>query len=115
MRLARWDLRLSPLSDAGWDEKLVFVERPSFPYAGNVGFVSHMAEMELGQSFIPTLTFLRMFSMVLYVFTAVAVCCLSGQYTASFALGSAATVPAQVAYAVVLMAIKYLYVVVIRA
>ncbi|KAG6005979.1 hypothetical protein E4U21_007472 [Claviceps maximensis] len=125
---------------SGWDKKLVVVGRPSFSeginavlkvcyaYAGNVGFVSYMAEMRNpGRDFVPALTVLQVFSVVLYLTTAVAIYCLSGQYTTSPALGSAPAVPAKVAYAIVLpavlstglvfghTAIKYLYVVAMRA
>lgn len=99
-----------------------------YAYAGNVDFVSYMAEMrDPGRDFAPALTLLQVFSVVLYLVTAVAVYCLSGQYTVSPALGSAPAVPAKVAYAVVLPAIlstglvfghtatKYLYVVAMRA
>ncbi|KAG6231655.1 hypothetical protein E4U34_002220 [Claviceps purpurea] len=125
---------------AGWDKTLRLVGRPSltegvnavlkvcYAYAGNVGFVSYMAEMrDPGRDFAPALTLLQVFSVVLYLVTAVAVYCLSGQCTVSPALGSAPAVPAKVAYAVVLPAIlstelvfghtatKYLYVVAMRA
>ncbi|KAG6268563.1 hypothetical protein E4U49_007193 [Claviceps purpurea] len=115
-------LRVSPpkTAPAGWDKTLKLVGRPSltegvnavlkvcYAYAGNVGFVSYMAEMrDPGRDFAPALTLL--------------------QCTVSPALGSAPAVPAKVAYAVVLPAIlstglvfghtatKYLYVVAMRA
>ncbi|KAG5958119.1 hypothetical protein E4U57_001496 [Claviceps arundinis] len=138
-------LRVSPPKAAppGWsgnDKTFRLVGRPSltegvnavlkvcYAYAGNVGFVSYMAEMrDPGRDFVPALTLLQVFSVVLYLVTAVAVYCLAGQYIVSPALGSAPAVPAKVAYAVVLPAIlstglvfghtatKYLYVVAMRA
>ncbi|KAG6166941.1 hypothetical protein E4U51_003216 [Claviceps purpurea] len=126
-------LRVSPpkTAPAGWDKTLRLVGRPSltegvnavlkvcYAYAGNVGFVSYMAEMrDPGRDFVPALTLLQVFSVVLYLVTAC---------TVSPALGSAPAVPAKVAYAVVLPAIlstglvfghtatKYLYVVAMRA
>ncbi|KAG6249853.1 hypothetical protein E4U24_001949 [Claviceps purpurea] len=113
-------LRVSPpkTAPAGWDRTLRLVGRPSltegvnavlkvcYAYAGNVGFVSYMAEMrDPGRDFVPALTLLQVFSVVLYLVTAVAVYCLSGQCTVSPALGSAPAVPVKVAYAVVLPAI----------
>ncbi|KAG6132114.1 hypothetical protein E4U12_003327 [Claviceps purpurea] len=119
-------LRVSPpkTAPAGWDKTLRLVGRPSltegvnavlkvcYAYAGNVGFVSYMAEMrDPGRDFAPALTLLQVFSVVLYL-----VYCVSGS-----GIGTA------VAYAVVLPAIlstglvfghtatKYLYVVAMRA
>ncbi|KAJ6437246.1 amino acid transporter [Purpureocillium lavendulum] len=124
----------------GWDKEIVIVGNPSFrdgvsaclkvcyAYAGNVGFVSYMAEMkDPSRDFVPALGVLQVFSVILYLVTAVAIYCLSGQYTTSPALGSAPLLPAKVAYGVVLpallstglvfghTAIKYLYVVAMRA
>ncbi|KAG6312617.1 hypothetical protein E4U44_003169 [Claviceps purpurea] len=126
-------LRVSPpkTAPAGWDRTLRLVGRPSltegvnavlkvcYAYAGNVGFVSYMAEMrDPGRDFAPALALLQVFSVVLYLVTAC---------TVSPALGSAPAVPAKVAYAVVLPAIlstglvfghtatKYLHVVAMRA
>ncbi|KAG6267683.1 hypothetical protein E4U47_005131 [Claviceps purpurea] len=140
--VAAMALRVFPpkTAPAGWDKTLRLVGRPSltegvnavlkvcYAYAGNVGVVSYMAEMrDPGRDFAPALTLLQVFSVVLYLVTAVAVYCLSGQCTVSPALGSAPAVPAKVAYAVVLPAIlstglvfghtatKYLYVVAMRA
>ncbi|KAG6179712.1 hypothetical protein E4U27_003097 [Claviceps purpurea] len=129
----QFNLRVSPpkTAPAGWDKTLRLVGRPSltegvnavlkvcYAYAGNVGFVSYMAEMrDPGRDFVPALTLLQVFSVVLYLVTAC---------TVSPALGSAPAVPAKVAYAVVLPAIlstglvfghtatTYLYVVAMRA
>ncbi|KAG6235510.1 hypothetical protein E4U25_004731 [Claviceps purpurea] len=73
-------LRVSPpkTAPAGWDKTLRLVGRPSltegvnavlkvcYAYAGNVGFVSYMAEMrDPGRDFAPALTLLQVFSVVL--------------------------------------------------
>ena len=122
-----------------FEKKLKVVGSPSFAdtvnailkvcyaYAGNVGFVSYMAEMKNpAKDFVPALTALQVFSVILYLITAVAIYCLAGQYTTSPALGSAPTIPAKIAYGIVLpailstglvfghTAIKYLYVVAMR-
>ncbi|GJN78495.1 hypothetical protein PLIIFM63780_001989 [Purpureocillium lilacinum] len=124
----------------GWDKEIVVVGNPSFregvgaclkvcyAYAGNVGFVSYMAEMkDPSRDFVPALSILQVASVLLYLVTAVAIYCLSGQYTTSPALGSAPLIPAKVAYGIVLpallstglvfghTAIKYMYVVAMRA
>lgn len=123
----------------GFEKRLKMVGNPSFSegvngvlkicyaYAGNVGFVSYMAEMKNpGEDFVPALTALQVFSIILYLITAVAIYCLSGQYTLSPALGSAPTIPAKIAYGIALpailstglvfghTAIKYIYVVAMR-
>lgn len=123
-----------------WDKHIVIVGNPSFSeglaaclkvcyaYAGNVGFVSYMAEMKNpSRDFVPALWILQIFGVSLYVVTAVAIYCMSGQYVRSPALGSAPLTSAKVAYGIALpailatglvfghTAIKYLYVVALRA
>ncbi|CEJ80598.1 hypothetical protein VHEMI00773 [[Torrubiella] hemipterigena] len=123
-----------------WNKELVVVGRPDFSsglsaclkvcyaYAGNVAFVSYMAEMKNpSRDFVPALTILQVCSILLYIFTAVSIYCLSGQYVRSPALGSAPAIPAKIAYGIALpaifatgmvfghAAIKYMYVVVLRA
>ncbi|ATY65682.1 amino acid transporter [Cordyceps militaris] len=124
----------------GWAKEVVIIGHPSFregvtaclkvcyAYAGNVGFVSYMAEMKNpSRDFPKALTILQVFSVLLYVLTAVTIYALSGQAVRSPALGSAPDIPAKVAYAIALPAIlstgmvfghtavKYIYVVVLRA
>lgn len=124
----------------GFEKEIVIVGKPGFKegvsaclkvcyaYAGNVGFVSYMAEMkDPSKDFVPALGILQVFSIILYLITAVTIYCLSGQYTTSPALGSAPVIPAKVAYGIVLpalfatglvfghTAVKYLYVVAMRA
>ncbi|KAM3515064.1 hypothetical protein MY11210_001302 [Beauveria gryllotalpidicola] len=99
-----------------------------YVYAGNVGFVSYMAEMNNpSRDFPKALAILQVFSVLLYILTAVTIYALSGQSVRSPALGSAPDIPAKVAYAIALpailstgmvfghTAIKYLYVVALRA
>lgn len=98
-----------------------------YAYAGNIAFISYMAEMkDPSKDFVPALGVLQVFSILLYLLTAITIYCLSGQYTTSPALGSAPAVPAKVAYGIVLpalfatglvfghTAIKYLFVVIMR-
>lgn len=123
----------------GFDKEIVIVGNPSFSdgvsaclkvcyaYAGNVGFVSYMAEMKNpSRDFPKALVILQIFAVILYIITAVTIYCLSGQFVRSPALGSAPMIPAKVAYGIALpailatglvfghTAIKYLYVVVLR-
>jgi hypothetical protein len=98
-----------------------------YAYAGNIGFVSYMAEMkDPSADFVPALIALQAFSIPLYLIAAVAIYCLAGQFTTSPSLGSAPELPAKIAYGIVLPAlistgmvfghtgIKYLYVVVMK-
>lgn len=123
-----------------WVKEIVVVGRPGFSkglsaclkvcyaYAGNVAFVSYMAEMKNpSRDFAPALTILQVCSIALYIFTAVSIYCLAGQGVRSPALGSAPDIPARVAYGIALpavfatgmvfghAAIKYMYVVALRA
>ncbi|OAA50925.1 amino acid transporter [Beauveria brongniartii RCEF 3172] len=124
----------------GFAKEVVIIGNPSFregvsaclkvcyAYAGNVGFVSYMAEMKNpSRDFPKALTILQVFSVLLYILTAVTIYALSGQAVRSPALGSAPDIPAKVAYAIALpailstgmvfghTAIKYIYVVALRA
>ncbi|KAK7415430.1 hypothetical protein QQX98_005881 [Neonectria punicea] len=123
----------------GWDKEIVIVGNPSFrdgvnaclkvvyAYASNIAFVGYMAEMvDPAKDFGFCLAFLEVGSMLLYVVVAIVVYCLAGQYSVSPALGSAPTIPAKVAYGVVLPAVfatgiayghtggKYVYVIAMR-
>ncbi|KPM39513.1 hypothetical protein AK830_g7039 [Neonectria ditissima] len=123
----------------GWEKEIVIVGNPSFrdgvnaclkvvyAYASNIAFVGYMAEMvDPAKDFGFCLAFLEVGSMVLYVIIAIVVYCLAGQYSVSPALGSAPTIPAKIAYGVVLPAVfatgiayghvggKYVYVIAMR-
>ncbi|UPK95309.1 hypothetical protein LCI18_006244 [Fusarium solani-melongenae] len=124
----------------GWEKEIEIIGHPTFrqglnaclkicyAYAGNISFVSYMAEMKNPSKDFPmALACLEVFSITLYTIVAIAIYCLAGEYTTSPALGSAPKIPAMAAYGVVLPAvfatamafghtgIKYMYVVVMRA
>lgn len=99
-----------------------------YAFAGNLGYPSLFPEMKRpSQDFIPSLIWLQVFSISLYLLVAIGIYLMAGQYTASPALGSAPEIPAKVAYGIVLpavlstglvfghTAIKYMYVVIMRA
>lgn len=123
----------------GFDKEIKVIGSPTFrqglsaclnvcyAFAGNIGFVTYMAEMrDPSRDFVPALVALQVFSIPLYVIVAVAIYCLAGQYTTSPSLGSAPPLPAKVAYGIVLpclvstgmvfghTGIKYLYVVIMK-
>lgn len=123
----------------GWDKKIDIVGNPTFreglnaclkicyAYAGNISFVSYMAEMKNPSRDFPfALATLEVFSITIYTIAAITIYCLAGEYTASPALGSASTIPAKAAYGVVIPAvfatamafghtgIKYIYVVLMK-
>jgi transmembrane amino acid transporter len=129
----------SNAEDSNPDIDIIIVGSPTFiegltsclnicyAYAGNVGFVSYMAEMQNpSKDFVPALFILQGFSIPLYVIVAIVIYTLSGQYTRSPSLGSAPILPAKIAYGIVLpcllatgmvfghTAIKYLYVVIMK-
>ncbi|KAH8686424.1 transmembrane amino acid transporter protein-domain-containing protein [Ilyonectria robusta] len=123
----------------GWDKEIQVIGNPTFregvnaclkicyAYAGNISFVSYMAEMRNPTKDFPmALACLEVFSISIYTVVAIAIYCLAGQYTTSPALGSAPHIAAKVAYGIVLPAvfatamafghtgIKYMYVVAMR-
>ncbi|KAH6895906.1 amino acid transporter [Thelonectria olida] len=123
----------------GWDKEIKIIGNPTFregvnaclkicyAYAGNISFVSYMAEMKNPSRDFPfALACLEVFSITIYTIIAIAIYCLAGDYTTSPALGSAPMLPAKVAYGVVLPAvfatamafghtgIKYIYVALMR-
>lgn len=123
----------------GWDKEIQIIGSPTFreglnaclkicyAYAGNISFVSYMAEMiNPDKDFPMALACLEVFSITTYTIVAIAIYCLAGDYTTSPALGSAPYIPAKVAYGVVLPAvfatamafghtgIKFMYVVAMR-
>ncbi|KAF5636731.1 neutral amino acid permease [Fusarium tjaetaba] len=124
----------------GWDREIQVIGNPTFrqglnaclkicyAYAGNISFVSYMAEMKNpSRDFPMALACLEVFSITLYTIVAVAIYCLAGDYTTSPALGSAPRIAAKVAYGLVLpcvfatamafghTGIKYMYVVAMRS
>ncbi|KAH7136817.1 transmembrane amino acid transporter protein-domain-containing protein [Dactylonectria estremocensis] len=102
----------------GWDKEIKIIGDPTFreavnaclkicyAYAGNISFVSYMAEMRNPDKDFPmALACLEVFSIVTYTIVAIVIYCLAGDYTASPALGSAPYYPAKVAYGIVLPAV----------
>ncbi|KAH7126047.1 amino acid transporter [Dactylonectria macrodidyma] len=123
----------------GWDKEIKIIGDPTFrqavnaclkicyAYAGNISFVSYMAEMRNPDKDFPmALACLEVFSIATYTIVAITIYCLAGDYTSSPALGSAPLIPAKVAYGIVLPAVfatamafahtgaKYMYVVAMR-
>ncbi|KIL87053.1 n amino acid transport system protein [Fusarium avenaceum] len=123
----------------GWEKEIQVVGNPTFrqgvnaclkicyAYAGNIGFVSYMAEMKNpSRDFPHALACLEVFSITLYTIVAVVIYCLAGEYTTSPALGSAPRTSAMAAYGIVLPCLfgtvmsfghigsKYMYVVAMR-
>ncbi|KAL8336529.1 hypothetical protein RB601_000376 [Gaeumannomyces tritici] len=99
----------------------------AFAYAGNVGFVSYMAEMkDPSRDFMFAAWALQVFTIPLYIVAGVTIYGLAGEHVTSPSLGSAPVVPAKVAYAVALpcvfasgcvfghTGIKYMYVVAMK-
>ncbi|KAH6961640.1 transmembrane amino acid transporter protein-domain-containing protein [Ilyonectria sp. MPI-CAGE-AT-0026] len=100
---------------AEWRRAPVWFANPSFrdglnaclkicyAFSGNVSFVSYMAEMTNPQrDFNAALAWLEASSIGFYVFVAVSIYCLAGEYTTSPALGSAPGTLAQIAYGLVI-------------
>ncbi|KAF4470623.1 neutral amino acid permease [Fusarium albosuccineum] len=119
----------------GWTKEIVIVGHPTFrdglnaclrvvfSYAGTFTFVSYMAEMkDPARDFGFSLAVLEIGSTLFYIVMAVVLYCLSGDLTTSPVLSAASTIPAKVAYGIVLPAVvatalsightgcKYLYV-----
>ena len=99
----------------------------AFAFAGNQSFMSVMAEMrDAGREFPPALFMQKSFEVVMYVVVACVIYGLAGDSVTSPALGSAPTIPAKVAYGILLpsvlgtglvigiTAIKYMYITFMR-
>ncbi|KAK3207432.1 hypothetical protein GRF29_103g991606 [Pseudopithomyces chartarum] len=99
----------------------------AFAFAGNQSFMSVMAEMrDAGKDFPPALFMQKSFEVVIYVVVACVIYGLAGDAVTSPALGSASTIPAKVAYGILLpsvlgtglvigiTAIKYMYITFMR-
>lgn len=99
----------------------------AYAYSGNISFVSYMAEMiDPVKDFPFSLAWLEVSSIGFYTLVAIVIYCLAGEYTTSPALGSAPTLPAKVAYGIIIPAvfstglafghtgIKYMYVQIMR-
>ena len=124
-----------PRAPPGFDVKIALVGKPTFvetvnallniafAFAGNQSFMSVMAEMRNPQKeFPPALFMQKSFEVVIYVIVACVIYGLAGDAVTSPALGSAPTIPAKIAYGILLpsvlgtglvigiTAIKYMYV-----
>ncbi|CEJ90325.1 hypothetical protein VHEMI06116 [[Torrubiella] hemipterigena] len=127
-------------TSADWAREITVVGRPSFvagvsaclkicyAFAGNVAYISYMAEMRNpSKDFAPALAVLQISSVLLYIVTTVPIYCLSGQFVRSPALGSTPDLPARIAFGAALpavlatglafghTAIKYMYLLVLQA
>ncbi|KAF2453450.1 transmembrane amino acid transporter protein-domain-containing protein [Lineolata rhizophorae] len=122
-----FEVEIAAVGHPGFKDGFTSCLNIAYAYAGNVGFVSIMAEQrDPSRDFLPALWILQCFAITLYVVVAVTVYCLAGQYTTSPSLGSAPLIPAKVAYGIVFpallatglcfghTALKYLYVVCMR-
>ncbi|KAJ3525323.1 hypothetical protein NM208_g11692 [Fusarium decemcellulare] len=101
-----------------WTSEIKLVGNPSFrdvfnaclrifyAYAGNITYVSYMAEMRNpARDFPVALTWLVSISVAIYLTLAISIYCLAGDFTTSPAPGSAPRTPAKVAYGIIIPAI----------
>ncbi|KAH6892413.1 transmembrane amino acid transporter protein-domain-containing protein [Thelonectria olida] len=122
-----WHREIKIVGNPTFSEGLTACLKIVFAYASNMVFVTYMAEMvDPDKDFNYCLTWLEGGSMVFYTGIAIILYCLGGEYTTSPILGTAATIPAKVAYGVVLPAVtstgmsightgcKYVYVSIMR-
>lgn len=124
-----------PNAPPGFQVKIVLVGKPNFvetvnamlniafAFAGNQSFVSVMAEMrDASKDFPPALFMQKGFEVVVYTVVACVIYAFAGSAVTSPALGSAPSLPAKIAYGVLLpsvlgtglvigvTAIKYMYI-----
>ncbi|KAH6616711.1 transmembrane amino acid transporter protein-domain-containing protein [Boeremia exigua] len=128
-----------PKAPPGFDVKIILVGKPTFvetvnallnvafAFAGNQSFMSVMAEMRNPQKeFPPALFMQKSFEVVVYIVVACVIYGLAGDAVTSPALGSAPTIPAKIAYGILIpsvlgtglvigiTAIKYMYIAIMR-
>jgi amino acid permease len=128
-----------PRAPPGFDVSITLVGKPTlveavnallniaFAFAGNQSFVSVMAEMrDASRDFPPALFMQKSFEVVVYIIVACVIYGLAGDAVTSPVLGSAAQIPAKIAYGVLipsvlgtglvtgLTAIKYMYTTIMR-
>lgn len=134
--LAKEAPRLAP---PGWEREIKLWGNPTFQegftailsicysFGGRQGFLMVMAEMrDPSKDYVPALVILQSFAIPMYLITGGAIYGLAGEYVTSPAIGTAAIVPAKVAYIILLLTlistslfyghagIKYLFVVLMR-
>ncbi|KAF5024067.1 hypothetical protein F66182_3863 [Fusarium sp. NRRL 66182] len=127
------------IAPEGWQKEIKIVGNPTFrdglnaclrvvfSYAGTFTFPSYMAEMkDVKKDFRFALAVLEIGSTLFYVVMAVVLYCLAGDLTTSPVLSAASSIPAKVAYGIILPAVvatglsightgcKYLYVAAMR-
>jgi hypothetical protein len=128
-----------PRAPPGFDVSITLVGKPTFvetvnallniafAFAGNQSFISVMAEMrDASKDFPPALFMQKSFEVVIYIIVACVIYGLAGDAVTSPALGSAAEIPAKIAYGILIpsvlgtgliigiTAIKYMYVAIMR-
>ncbi|KAH3907525.1 hypothetical protein HBI56_159460 [Parastagonospora nodorum] len=128
-----------PRAPPGFEVSITLVGKPTFvetvnallniafAFAGNQSFISVMAEMrDASKDFPPALFMQKSFEVVIYIIVACVIYGLAGDAVTSPALGSAAAIPAKIAYGVLIpsvlgtgliigiTAIKYMYVAIMR-
>lgn len=128
-----------PNAPPGFEVKIHLFGKPSFvdtinallniafAFAGNQSFISVMAEMrDPGKDFPPALFMQKSFEVVIYIIVACVIYALAGDAVTSPALGTAPTIPAKIAYGILLpsvlgtgmvigiTAIKYMYITFMR-
>jgi amino acid permease len=104
-----------PRAPPGFEVKIVLVGKPTFveavnailniafSFAGTQSFLSVMAEMrDASRDFPPALYMQKTFEVVVYIIVACVIYGLSGDAVTSPALGSAAIIPAKIAYGVLI-------------
>ncbi|KAL8281664.1 hypothetical protein RB600_005206 [Gaeumannomyces tritici] len=124
---SRADVVMFPVGFPNFRDGMNACLNVAFAYAGNVGFVSYMAEMkDPSRDFMFAAWALQVFTIPLYIVAGVTIYGLAGEHVTSPSLGSAPVVPAKVAYAVALpcvfasgcvfghTGIKYMYVVAMK-
>lgn len=128
-----------PNAPPGFDVKIKLVGTPTFvetvnsllniafAFAGNQSFVSVMAEMrDASKDFPPALLMQKGFEIIIYTVVAVVIYAFAGDAVTSPALGTAPTLPAKIAYGILIpsilgtglvigvTAIKYMYNIILR-
>jgi hypothetical protein len=104
-----------PRAPPGFDVKITLVGKPTFietvnallnvafAFAGNQSFLNVMAEMrDASKDFPPALFMQKSFEVVIYVIVACVIYGLAGDAVTSPALGSAAEIPAKIAYGILI-------------
>jgi amino acid permease len=128
-----------PQAEPGYKASITLVGKPTFveavnaclniafAFAGNQGFITVMAEMrDASRDFPPAFFMQKSFEIVIYVAVAAVIYALAGEDVRSPAIGSAPTIPAKIAYGVIIpcvlgtalvmghTAIKYMFTAILR-